>query len=183
MAMSALHLEAVTDYSADGFIAAYRRFVSHRGHCANLYSDCSTNFIGADKELRRLRSAGSKEIQEISAVYLKDGTRWSFNPPGVPYFGGKWEAAVKSVKYLSRTVRDTVLTFEELSTLLTQIEALLNSRPLQALSEDPDNVLCLTPAHFLIGEALITLPEPSLDDLNVERLSRWQLIQQRLQYF
>ncbi|XP_015112558.1 uncharacterized protein LOC107038156 [Diachasma alloeum] len=184
MATSALHLEAVTDYSADGFIAAYRRFVSRRGYCRHLYSDCGTNFLGADKELKKLFSAGAKEFQHLSAVCLKDGTRWSFNPPGAPHFGGKWEAAVKSVKYhLARTVRDTTLTFEELSTLLTQIEAVLNSRPLQALSEDPDDLSCLTPGHFLIGEAPIALPEPSLDHLNVGRLSRWQLIQQRLQFF
>ncbi|XP_015116585.1 uncharacterized protein LOC107040836 [Diachasma alloeum] len=184
MAMSALHLEAAIDYSADEFIAAYRRFVSRRGHCRNLFSDCGTNFVGPDKEHKRLFSAGSKEFQHLSAVCLQDGTRWSFNPPGAPHFGRKWEVAVKSVKYhLSRTIRDTALTFEELSTLLTQIEAVLNSRPLQALSEDPDDVLCLTPGHFLIGEAPIALPESSLDHLNVGRLSRWQLIQQRLQYF
>ncbi|XP_063986879.1 uncharacterized protein LOC135167504 [Diachasmimorpha longicaudata] len=184
MATSALHLEAVTDYTADGFIAAYRRFVSRRGYCRHLYSDCGTNFIGADKELKKLFSAGAKEFQHLSAVCLKDGTCWSFNPPGAPHFGGKWEAAVKSVKYhLARTVRDTALTFEELSTLLSQIEAVLNSRPLQPLSEDPDDVSCLTPGHFLIGEAPIALPEPSLEHLNVGRLSRWQLIQQRLQFF
>ncbi|XP_015124378.1 uncharacterized protein LOC107046300 [Diachasma alloeum] len=171
MATSALHLEAATDYSADGFIAAYRRCVSRRGHCRNLFRDCGTNFVGADKEYKRLFSAGSKEFQHISAVCLQDGTRWSFNPPGASHFGGKWEVAVKSVKYhLSRMIRDTALTFEELSTLLTQIEAVLNSRPLQALD-------------FLIGEASIALAEPSLDHLNVGRLSRWQLIQQRLQYF
>ncbi|XP_015122514.1 uncharacterized protein LOC107044942 [Diachasma alloeum] len=149
MATSALHLEAATDYSADGFIAAYRRFVSRRGRCKNLFSDCGTNFVGADKELKRLFSVGSKEFQRLSAVCLEDGTRWSFNPPGASHFGVKWEAAVKSVKYhLSRTIRDTTLTFEELSTLLTQIEAVLNSRPLQALSEDPDDGLCLTPGYF-----------------------------------
>ncbi|XP_063994291.1 uncharacterized protein LOC135171590 [Diachasmimorpha longicaudata] len=184
MATSALHLEAVTDYTADGFIAAYRRFVSRRGYCRHLYSDCGTNFIGADKELKKLFSAGAKEFQHLSAVCLKDGTCWSFNPPGAPHFGGKWEAAVKSVKYhLARTVRDTTLTFEELSTLLSQIEAVLNSRPLQSLSEVPDDVSCRTPGHFLIGEAPIALPEPSLEHLNVGRLSRWQLIQQRLQFF
>ncbi|XP_015123490.1 uncharacterized protein LOC107045672 [Diachasma alloeum] len=179
MATSAPHLEAVTDYSADGFINACRRFVSHRGHCGNLFSDCGTNFIGADKELElELFSAGSKEFQHLSAVCLKDGRRWSFNPSGAPHFGGKWDAAVKSVKFhLSRTVRDTSLTFEELSTLLIQIEAVLNYSPLQALSEDTDDVSCLTPGHFLIGEAPITLPEPSLGDINVGRLSRWQLIQ------
>ncbi|XP_015119094.1 uncharacterized protein LOC107042543 [Diachasma alloeum] len=117
MATSALHLEAATDYSADGFIAAYRRFVSRRGRCRNLFSDCGTNFVGADKELKRLFSAGSKEFQHLTAVCLQDGTRWSFNPPGAPHFGGKREAAVKSVKYhLSQMIRDTTLTFEELST-------------------------------------------------------------------
>ncbi|XP_015121182.1 uncharacterized protein LOC107043969 [Diachasma alloeum] len=184
MATSALYLEAATDYSADGFIAAYQRFVNRRGRCRNLFSDCGTNFVGADKELKRLFSAGSKEFQHLTAVCLQDGTRWSFNPPGAPRFGGKWETAVKSVKYhLSRTIRNTTLTFEELSTLLTQIEAVLNSRPLQALSEDPDDVLCLTPGHFLIGEALIALPKPSLDHLNIGRLSRWQLIQQLRECF
>ncbi|XP_063989074.1 uncharacterized protein LOC135168625 [Diachasmimorpha longicaudata] len=184
MATSALHLEAVTDYSADGFIAAYRRFVSRRGYCRHLYSDCGTNFIGADKELKKLFSAGAKEFQHLSAVCLKDGTRWTFNPPAAPHFGGKWEAAVKSVKYhLARTVWDPTLTFEELSTLLSQIEAVLNSRPLQVLSEDPDDVSCLTPGHFFIGGAPIALPESSLEHLNVGRLSRWQLIQQRLQFF
>ncbi|XP_063994839.1 uncharacterized protein LOC135172616 [Diachasmimorpha longicaudata] len=168
MATSALHHDAVTVYSADGFIAAYRRFVSRREYCRYLYNDCDTNFIGADKELKKLFSVGAKEFQHLSAVCLKDGTRWTFNPPGAPHFGGKWEAAVKSVKYyLARTVRDPTVTFEELSTLLSQIEAVLNSRPLQALPEDPGDVSCLTPGHVLIGEAPIALPDPSLEHLNV----------------
>ncbi|XP_063990403.1 uncharacterized protein LOC135169384 [Diachasmimorpha longicaudata] len=145
MATSALHLGAGTDYTADGFIAAYRRFVSRRGYCRHLYSDCGTNLIGADKELKKLFSAGAKEFQHLPAVCLKDGTCWTFNPPGAPHFGGKWEAAGKSVTHhLARTVRVTALTFEELSTLLSQIEAVLNSRPLQSLAKDPDDVSCLT---------------------------------------
>ena len=76
-----------------------------------------------------------------------------------------------------------LLTFEELSTLLSQIEAVLNSRPLVPLSEDPDDLTALTPGHFLIGESQTTVPEPSLDEGNLSRLSRWQLIQQKLQSF
>ena len=73
----------------------------------------------------------------MALLLTNDGTKWSFNPPAAPHFGGKWEAAVKSVKYhLRRTIGDTALTYEELTTLLVQIEAVLNSKPLQPLSDD-----------------------------------------------
>ena len=68
-------------------------------------------------------------------------------------------------------------------TLLIQIEAVLNSRPVTPLSDDPEDLSALTPGHFLIGEPLTTIPEPSLSEIPVSRLDRWQLIQQRLQYF
>ncbi|XP_063993928.1 uncharacterized protein LOC135171373 [Diachasmimorpha longicaudata] len=184
MTTSAVHLEVVSDYSADGFLAAYRRFSSRRGVAHTLFSDCGTTFLGADKELRRLFLAGSSESRQLAQLLIQDGTQWSFNPPSAPHFGGKWEAAVKSVKYhLTRTIGEDLLTFEELSTLLTQVEAVLNSRPLEPLTDDPDDCSALTPGHFLIGQAPTTLPEPSLENLNISRLSRWQLIQRKLQGF
>ncbi|XP_011313314.1 uncharacterized protein [Fopius arisanus] len=184
MTTSAVHLEVVSDYSPEGFIAAYRRFSSRRGIAHSLFSDCGTNFLGADKELRNLFLSGSAHSRQLAQLLINDGTQWSFNPPGAPHFGGKWEAAVKSVKFhLTRTIGEDLLTFEELTTLLAQIEAVLNSRPLEPLTDDPDDCSALTPGHFLIGQAPTTLPEPSLEQLNVSRLSRWQLIQQKLQGF
>ena len=184
MATSAVHIEIVSDYTSNGFISAYRRFLSRRGTYKTLYSDCGTNFLGADQQLRKLFSSGSKEALDLAHLLVNDGTEWKFNPPGAPHFGGKWKAAVKSVKFhLKRTIGDTLLTFEELSTLLSQIEAALNSRPLEPLSEDPDDLTALTPGHFLIGEAQTKVPDPSLDEGNLSRLSRWQLIQQKLQSF
>ncbi|XP_046478616.1 uncharacterized protein [Neodiprion pinetum] len=100
------------------------------------------------------------------------------------HMSGKWEVIVKSLKFrLRRTVRDTVLTYKKTSTLLAQIEAILNSRPLEPLSDNPDNTAMLTPVHFLIGTALNAVPGPSLLDVSTNRLSRWQLIQQRVQQF
>lgn len=75
------------------------------------------------------------------------------------------------------------LTYEEMATLLTQIEACLNSRPLSALSDDPEDISALTPGHFLIGSSLVALPEPTLQDLTSNRLSRWQHIQQMRDHF
>ncbi|XP_046145725.1 uncharacterized protein LOC123989050 [Osmia bicornis bicornis] len=98
--------------------------------------------------------------------------------------GGKWEAVLKSLKFhLKRTIGDALLTFEESITLLTQIKAILNSRPLEPLSDDPDDLSALTPGHFLIGSPLNAVPEPTLLDVSVNRLSRWQFLQQRLQQF
>ncbi|XP_024886568.1 uncharacterized protein LOC112464032, partial [Temnothorax curvispinosus] len=82
----------------------------------------------------------SQEHQRIAQILQQDCTRWEFNPSGASHMGGKWEAVVKSVKFhLRRTIGETVLTTEELTTLLTQIEAILNSRPLEPLSDDPED--------------------------------------------
>ncbi|XP_044755080.1 uncharacterized protein LOC123314032 [Coccinella septempunctata] len=183
-ATSAVHLEAVSDYTTELFIAAFRRFTARRGICETLYSDCGTNFMGADATLKTMFSKASSQNQVIAELLLKEGTNWCFNPPAAPHMGGKWEAAVKSFKYhLARATKDQSFTMEELITLLTQIEAILNSRPLEPLSDDPEDCSALTPGHFLIGTALNTVPEPSLEDLSTSRLSRWQLIQQRTQQF
>ena len=161
---SAVHLELVTDDSTEGFIATYRRFISRRGIPHSLYSDCGTNFIRADAMLKRIFTQGSQDHQSLAQLLVKDNTRWFFNPPAAPHMGGKWEAVVKSTKqHLRQTVSETALTYEEFSTLLTQIEAMLNSRPLEPLSDDPEDVATLTPAHFLIGHPLSALPESSVE--------------------
>ncbi|XP_011859181.1 PREDICTED: uncharacterized protein LOC105556699 [Vollenhovia emeryi] len=184
LATSAIHLEVVTDYTTDAFIAAYKRFTGRRGICATLQSDCGTNFVGADAELRRQFETSSKELHELASVLASDNTKWIFNPPSAPHFGGKWEAAVKSTKFhLRRILKDTTLTYEELTTVTVQIEAVLNSRPLCPLSDDATDYTALTPGHFLIGEPLTALPEPSLTTEKNSRLSRWQLLRQKVDHF
>ena len=76
---------------------------------------------------------GYQFSRSIAALLSKEGTFWRFNPPTVPL--------VKSVKHhLRRVVGETRLTFEEFSTLLTQVEACLKSRPLLPLSDDPTDL-------------------------------------------
>lgn len=181
---SAVHLELVTDYSTEAFIAAFKRFTSRRGICATLYSDCGTNFIRADTTLRKQFDTTSKELNTLASLITNDGTKWEFNPPSAPHFGGKWEAAVKSTKFhLLRVIGNSILTYEELITLLTQIEAVLNSRPLCPMSDDVEDLSALTPGHFLIGEALSTIPEPNLIEIPESRLTRWQLLRQKVEHF
>ena len=89
---------------------------------------------------------------EISLFCSVQNIQWRFIPEHAPHFGGLWEAAVKSFKsHLRRVVGNVKLTFEELTTVLSQIEACLNSRPLVALPLADDGVEALTPGHFLVG--------------------------------
>ncbi|XP_025264299.1 uncharacterized protein LOC112637854 [Camponotus floridanus] len=173
LSTKAVHLEAVTDYTAEAFLAAFRRFVSRRGLCSDVFSDCGTNFVGADRELRELFRASSSDGRRIIHATVSDGVRWRFNPPAAPHFGGLWEAAVKSTKHhLRRVIGEATLTYEEMATLLTQMEACLNSRPLQPLTDDPDDLAALTPGHFIIGAPLVAVPEPSLTSEKDTALSR-----------
>ena len=114
--------------------------------------------------------------------YLNKGIDWKFIPFRSPYFGGMWEAAVKTAKYhFYRTVGLHVLTFDELRT--RQISAIMNSHPLCPITEDPDDIDFLTPGHFLIGCSFLSINEPNITDVNCNGLSRWQLVDQMQQIF
>ncbi|GFX28222.1 integrase catalytic domain-containing protein [Trichonephila clavipes] len=76
----------------------------------------------------------------------------------------------------------TSLTFEELSTLSSQIEACLNSRPLCVLSSSPDDPGVLSPGHFLIGKALTAIPQPTVPD-DLRHCDRWRLLTRMTQHF
>lgn len=173
-ATKAVHLELVSELTSEAYLAALRRFIARRGRCSRLVSDQGRNFIGASNLLKELMAEAS-QVEHIDFV---------FNPPGSPHFSGLVEAGVKSVKtHLSRVIGLQRLTFEEFYTLLTQIEALLNSRPLTPLSSDPNDFSVLSPGHFLTLEPLTLLPEPPLTDVKVSPLQRWKLLQKMHQDF
>lgn len=173
-ATKAVHLELVSELTSEAYLAALRRFIARRGRCSRLVSDQGRNFVGANNILKELMSEASQ----------KEQIEFVFNPPGSPHFSGLAEAGVKSVKtHLSRIIGLQRLTFEEFYTVLTQVEALLNSRPLSPLSSDPNDLTVLTPGHFLTLEPLSILPEPVLTEVKVSPLQRWKLLQQMHQHF
>lgn len=185
MVTKAIHLEVVSDLSSRGFLEAFKRFVARRGHCYELYSDNGTNFVGAAKELKELFNIEkSNMVQEIAEILASQGTTWHFIPPRAPNFGGLWEAGIRSTKFhIRRAIGDATLTYEEMSTLLSQIEACLNSRPISIMSTEVGDPSPLTPGHFLIGEALVTIPEINYETSTVSTLKRWHLTQRMLQNF
>ncbi|XP_011687442.1 PREDICTED: uncharacterized protein LOC105449756 [Wasmannia auropunctata] len=186
LSTKAVHFELVPDLSAVSFLNAIKRLIARRGKCLNLYSDNSTTFVGANNQLLELKEFLAKDTTQSQLQEYLTGqfVNWKFIPPYSPHIGGLWEAAVKSAKtHMKRIIGMTPLTFEELLTILVQIEACLNSRPLTPISNDPTDLQALTPGHFIIGEALNAIPERDLIEVPVNRLTRYQLIIQMKRSF
>ncbi|GFW54454.1 uncharacterized protein TNCV_1608181 [Trichonephila clavipes] len=92
---------------------------------------------------------------ERSAKVSNNNISWKFIPPRSLNFEGLWESCVKSAKYdLRHVVGNARLTYDELSTVLAQIEAVLNSRPISPLSSETSDYQALTPRHILSGRPL-----------------------------
>ncbi|XP_020296284.1 uncharacterized protein LOC109861165 [Pseudomyrmex gracilis] len=185
-ATRAVHLELVSDLTSDAFIGAFKRFISRRGRPSHMYSDNGTTFVGARGQLKELYSfyCNQQTQSDVERFLCEQEISWNFIPPNAPHFGGLWEAAVKSAKHhLARVVGKAHLTFEEMQTVLSEIEAILNSRPLTPLSADPNDLAYLSPGHFLVGTALNSFPCRDLNDVNENRLVRWQRVEQIRQHF
>lgn len=147
--------------------------------CRNIYSDNASNFVGADSQLKELKELflSSENQRRVQNCLAETHVKWNFIPANSPHFGGLWESSVKSIKsHFRKYFGNAMLTFEELTSVLTQIEACMNSRPLFPISSDPNDLSVLTPAHFLVEGSLTSLPEADLTDVTPNRLRRWQRV-------
>lgn len=179
-AVKAVHIEIVEDLTTASFINALKRFIAIRGSPCVIWSDNATNFVGAAGQLQQLKENFSKTAH-WDAIYewCRDNKHieWKFIPPRSPHWGGLWEAAVKSAKYLLvRTIGNAQLTIHEMLTVVAEISAVLNSRPLIPLTMNVSDERPLTPGHFLIGGPLVSMPEPDAEVNVVSYKERWKLV-------
>lgn len=177
----AVHLELVSDLTTDAYCLALKRFISRRSKPSIIYSDNGKCFVGLMNEFTKFLSNCSGDIVDYAT---SQNITFKFIPPYAPHFGGLWEAGVKSCKYhLRRVLGNAHLTFEELSTSLAQIEAVMNSRPLTPLSSHPHDLSPLCPAHFLVGRPLTAPVCADLQERQLSSLTRYQRVEQIRQHF
>lgn len=179
----AVHLDVVRGLSVEHFLDALVRFISRRGMCAEIWSDNGTTFVGTDNEIQRVLKEWGDRLPIAEMANL--GITWKFITPAAPHRGGIWEAGVKSMKHhLYRVMGRRILTADQLYTLVTQIEACMNARPLFRQSDDPTDLNPITPAHLAIGRSTFQLP--LIEDVSQvveDRLTIWGLRQKMLQQF
>ena len=123
-----MHLEMAWGLDTDTFLNAFARFTSRRGVPKEVISDRGTNFVGAHAvgELKKLVSQLDRQLLNKTAEL---GVTWRFNRPGAPHFGGAHEMLMKTAKKaIYAVVGDRDVTDEELITVSTGVESLLNSR-------------------------------------------------------
>lgn len=171
----AVHVELVTDLSTQAFLRAMGRFVSDRGNVAKMYSDNATNFVGAANVLREAFKMLEDGRAEVEKACRKLHIEWSFIPPRTPHHGGLWEASIKLLKRIVVNIAGNLnLTEDELRTVAKQAQAIINSRPISAVSSDPNDLEPLTPGHFVYGGPASALPQPPINIPN-DNLDRVQV--------
>ena len=147
----AIHIEVLEAMDSSAFICALRRFFALRGHAKLLRCDRGTNFVGAKMEL----DAAASELNEkkVEKFVTECGCKWEFNPPHASHFGGVWERQIN----MNRRVLDAMftelgqsqVTHELLVTLMAEVVALVNARPIAVLPSDTDDPQPLSPAMLL----------------------------------
>ncbi len=179
----AVHIEVLRSLDSDEFLMAFERFTARRGVPKVVISDNGGNFVKGQRELRELRLEWAS-VNKNSLVERYPDIEWRFNTPLTPHCGGIFERLIKSSKlaFASMCQRRTP-TEVEFHTLSTNVEAVLNSRPLVPRDQEEDgrDPEALTPAHFLGAGAPYEDLAPLGEEDNLAK--RWQGLQHAKQYF
>ena len=149
----AVHLELAAHMDISAFINCLRRFCSRRGTPRLINSNNAMTFKAAGQFLKKL--ANNHTFQDF-LQYRR--IKWEFNLPLSPWWEGYFERMVGCIKRcLRKVLGNSRLTYDELSTVLTEVESTLTSRPLTYLYDELGEALA--PSHLLHGHRLSALSE------------------------
>lgn len=176
LAVRAVHIEVAHSMDADLFIHALNQFIARRGKPYETRSDNGTNFVAGERELREaIQSWNKSRTQEF---FRQNEIRWKFNPPTASHMGAIWERQIRTVrKIMSALTNQQHLNDESLQTILCVIENIINSRPLTAVSDDPNDVEPLMPNHLLQLRSGPSLPPGDFVRQDVYCRQCWRHIQ------
>ncbi|UYV72544.1 hypothetical protein LAZ67_9003635 [Cordylochernes scorpioides] len=149
-----VHLELVISLSTEDFLMALERFIKRRGRPSTIFSDNGTNFVGANNFFKKIdweRVSNDGKVKRIE---------WKFIPPTAAWWGGWWERLIRSLKdILKRMLGTSTLTYQQLMTLLCHAEAVMNGRPMTYVSDDPNDLVTISPSMFLQEQTDVEFPE------------------------
>lgn len=161
LASRAIHIEVLDDMSTTAFINGLRNVIAIRGPVREIYCDRGTNFIGAISEL------------------TGDGVvKFKVNPPSASHMGGVWERMIRTARNVLQGLLRTHggrLNTSSLRTLLYEVMAIMNSRPLSAVTEED---MPLTPNMLLTMKSDVVIPPPGeYAEADIYARKRWRAVQ------
>ncbi|XP_065679042.1 uncharacterized protein LOC124814938 [Hydra vulgaris] len=131
-------LDLVADCSSRSCVMGIRRFIGRRGVPEIIYSDNGSQFV-------------STETQYFAANH---SIKWKFNAPSAPWWGGMFERLLRMTKRcLKKALKNSKSSYEEVRTLLSEIEMVLNNRPFTYLYNNQGDE-ALTPNQLVFGHKL-----------------------------
>lgn len=143
-----------------------RRFISRRGQVKHIRYDNGTNLVGAKRELHDAITSWNQS--KINNAMLQKRIHWSFNPPAASHHGGIWERLICMVRQVLLSVlHQQHLEDEGLQTLFCEVESILNSRPITAVSDDCQDLEALTPNHILLLKSNPSFPPGLFNETDI----------------
>ena len=173
MTSKAIHIEVASSLDTDACINAIRRFIARRGQVKQIRSDNGSNLVGAAKEMRKAIDMWNQT--KIHEYLLQKHVDWKFNPPAGSHFGGIWERQIRSIrKIMFALSKEQTMNDDCLQTVLCEVEAIINSRPITGIPGESDDPEALTPNHLLLLKGNVNLPPTITGNLNQYAKRRWK---------
>ena len=171
-----IHIEVANSLDTDSFINALRRFIARRGSPEEIRSDNGGNFVKGERELREAVEDWNQG--QIHEFLLQQQIKWVFNPPTGSHHGGVWERCIRTVrKVLKAVTKLQKMSEESLYTLLCEVEAIVNARPITKMSDDPRDLQPLTPNHLLLLRPGSAAPPGNFNKGDNNNQRRWRQVQ------
>jgi hypothetical protein len=176
LTIRAVHIEVSHSLDTDSFLLALRRSLARRGQVKEIRSDNGTNLTSGEKELRK--AVGNWNQAKILDHLLQRNIKWLFNPPYGSHHGGIWERCIRTARNILRALsKEQVVDDESLHTLMCEVEAIMNGRPITKVSDDARDPNALTPNHLLLAQSNPIFPPGIFKRSDVYSKRRWCQIQ------
>ena len=140
---------------------------------ATLISDKAKSLKSASKDVSKIPRS-----TKVSHYLTNNRITWKFIAEKAPWWGGFWERMVRGVKRsLKKSIGRTTWSFEEMRTLIVEVEAVINARPLTYVHDDSEGIdYTLTPSHLIYGRKITSLPNSN----PFEVVSTYEILTRRM---
>ena len=176
LSIRAIHIEVTHSLDTNSFMNALRRFIARRGRPKEIRSDNGSNLVSGHKEIQTCIADWNQG--QIHEYLLQQDIVWVFNPPTGSHHGGVWERCIWTVrKIMMALLKGQTVEDEGLTTLMCEVEYIVNGRPITTVSSDHRDGEPLTPNHLLLLRSSVELPIGIFERADLYSRKRWRQIQ------